>query len=619
MHENVLVGLAAVIVVGISAQWVAWRVRLPSILLLLFAGFMVGPVLGLLDPDALFGELLLPLVSLSVAIILFEGGLSLKFSELPKVGRAVLNLVSVGALTTWVIGSAAAYVLLGFELDLALLFGAIIIVTGPTVTGPLLRHVRPIAKLNSVLKWEGIAIDPLGVMFAVVVFEVLLAGELAGAPTLAATFIVKTVLIGGGIGVGMAAILVFLLRRFWVPDYLQSPVSLMLVVCAFAISDILQAESGLLTVTVMGMVLANQTSVPVKHIVQFKENLRVLLISGLFILLAARLKISDLEFFGLGTVIFILVLLFVARPAAAFLSTYRLGFSKNERLFISWLAPRGIVAAAMASVFALALAEAGHPQAEKLVPYTFFVIVSTVSVYGLSASAVARKLKVAQADPQGVVMLGAHSWARMIGEALQAEGFRVILVDTNRDNIRAARMIGLDNFYGNVLDEQTVHHLELDGVGRFLALTGNDEVNSLAVMQFTELFGRSEVYQLKTRHRAGGEDGAVSRHLLGRLLFKERATYSYLTLKFAEGATVKTTQLTPEFGYSDFLDEHGSSAIPIFLINSHHELTVYNLDSHLSPESGHTLISIVERPVAELSDVERPEAATAVEPSESAT
>ena len=183
MHEDVLTGLAAVIVVGIGAQWVAWRARLPSILLLLFAGFMVGPVFGLLDPDAIFGELLIPLVSLSVAIILFEGGLSLKFSELPKVGRAVLNLISVGAMTTWVIGSVAAYVLLGFELDLALLFGAIIVVTGPTVTGPLLRHVRPIAKLNSVLKWEGIAIDPLGVMFAVLVFEVILAGELVGVPT----------------------------------------------------------------------------------------------------------------------------------------------------------------------------------------------------------------------------------------------------------------------------------------------------------------------------------------------------------------------------------------------------------------------------------------------------
>jgi len=599
MHEDVLTGLAAVIVVGIGAQWVAWRARLPSILLLLFAGFMVGPVFGLLDPDAIFGELLIPLVSLSVAIILFEGGLSLKFSELPKVGRAVLNLISVGAMTTWVIGSVAAYVLLGFELDLALLFGAIIVVTGPTVTGPLLRHVRPIAKLNSVLKWEGIAIDPLGVMFAVLVFEVILAGELVGVPTLAATFIVKTVLIGAGIGVGTAAVLVFLLRRFWVPDYLQSPVSLMLVICAFVVSDSLQAESGLLTVTVMGMVLANQTSVPVKHIVEFKENLRVLLISGLFILLAARLKVSDLEFLGLGTVAFILVMLFVARPAAAFISTYRLGFSQNERLFISWLAPRGIVAAAMSSVFALALTEAGHPQAEKLVPYTFFVIISTVSVYGFSASAVARKLGVAQPDPQGVIMLGAHSWARMIGEALHKEDFRVILVDTNYENIRKARMAGLDTYYGNVLNEQTLQHLELDGIGRFLALTNNDEVNSLAVLQFTELFGRSEVYQLKTQHRSGGDNGAVARNLLGRLLFKERSTFPYLSEKFAAGAVVKTTHLTPEFDYRDFLHKYDSSPIPLFLINSHHELTIFNLDSHFAPESGHTLISIMELSVEE--------------------
>lgn len=595
MHHNLLISLAAVIVIGIGAQWFAWRVRLPSILFLLLAGFLVGPVFGVLDPDALFGALLIPVVSISVAIILFEGGLSLKFSELPKVGRAVLNLVSFGAMTTWLIGSAAAYLLLGFKWDLALLFGAIVVVTGPTVIGPLLRHVRPRAKLNSVLKWEGIAIDPLGAMLAVLVFEVLLAGELTGVTTLAATLIAKTILIGIVIGVAIAAILVFLLRRFWVPDYLQSPVALMLVLGAFVVSEILRAESGLLTVTIMGMVLANQKTVQVKHIVEFKENLRTLLISALFILLAARLNLSDLQFLGPGAAAFILILIFIARPAAAFISTWRLDFSWKERLFIGLVAPRGIVAAAMSSVFALALAEAGHPQAEQLVPYTFLVIISTVLVYGLSASAVARRLKVAQLDPQGVVILGAHKWARMIGEALQKQDFRVVLVDTNRENVRKARMAGLQTYYGNVLDDRTLHHLEFDGIGRFLALTNNDEINSLAVLQFTEFFGRSEVYQLHNEHH-DDDKWDLAKNLLGRLLFSERATFSYLSEKFAAGAAIKTTDITSEFDYEAFLQEHGPS-LPLFSIDSHHNLTVFTLDSDLSPEPGHILISLVEKPV----------------------
>jgi NhaP-type Na+/H+ or K+/H+ antiporter len=294
MVEHILLSLASIIVLGIGAEWLAWRLRLPSILLLLIFGIVVGPVTGFLNPDALFGDLLLPVVSIAVAIILFEGGLNLRISELRQVGGVVRNLITIGVLVTWLIGAGAAHFLLGLNFALALLLGAILVVSGPTVIMPLLRHLRPSGQVGSILKWEGIVIDPIGAILAVLVFEAILAGGFREAAAVTVIGLLKTILIGGGIGMLGAMIMVLLLRRFWIPDFLHGAVSLTLVIAVFAGSNLLQTDSGLLAATVMGIYLANQRTVSVRHIVRFKENLRVLLISGLFILLAARLQVSHL-------------------------------------------------------------------------------------------------------------------------------------------------------------------------------------------------------------------------------------------------------------------------------------------------------------------------------------
>ncbi|MFQ5798761.1 MAG: cation:proton antiporter, partial [Bacteroidota bacterium] len=320
MFEDLLIGLASIIVLGIVAQWLAWRLRLPSILLLLILGFIAGPVTGILNPDALLGDLLVPLVSVSVAVILFEGGLSLRIAELRETGSVVRNLISVGALVTWVISAGAAALILGLDFALAVLLGAILVVTGPTVIVPLLRQVRPVARVGSILKWEGILIDPMGAMLAVLVFEAILSGGFQEASTLAVMGVLKTVFIGGSVGALGAGVIILLLKRYWIPDYLHNAVSLMMVVSVFTASNFLQAESGLLAATLMGVVLANQKAVAVKHIIEFKENLRVLLISSLFILLAARLQVNDLNYIGASGLAFLGVLVLIARPAAVGLS-----------------------------------------------------------------------------------------------------------------------------------------------------------------------------------------------------------------------------------------------------------------------------------------------------------
>ena len=594
MAENLIVGLAIIIILGIGAEWLAWRLHLPSILLLLIFGFLAGPVVNLLDPDALFGNLLLPVVSLAVAIILFEGGLNLRIAELRKTGSVVRNLITIGILVTWLIGASAAYFILGLDIALAVLLGAILVVTGPTVIMPLLRYLRPSGQIGSILKWEGVVIDPIGAILAVIVFEVIVAGGKQETMTLVIFSLLKTVLFGGVIGVLGAIIVMQLLRRYWIPDFLHSVVTLMVVVAAFTASNLLQTDSGLLAVTVMGIVLANQKTVSVRHIMEFKENLRVLLISGLFIILAARLKMSDLAYISAGSLIFLAILMLVARPVSVVLSTLGSKLSWRERLFISWLAPRGIVAAAVSSVFALRLLEDGYPQAKLLVPLTFMIIIGTVVIYGLSASPLARWLKVAEPNPQGVLIVGGHSWARAIAHTLQEEGYKVLMVDANWANISAARMANVPTFYANILSQYAMDEIELNGIGRLMALTSDDQFNSLSALQFANVFGRAESYQLPPLESEEKEGrGTVSQHLRARLLFGPGMNYAYLNDRFTSGAVIKTTSLTEEFDYEGFKIYYGEKAIPLFLIDENGNLVIFTVDNPPRPRPGQKLISLI--------------------------
>lgn len=592
MGEHILVGLAGIIVLGIASQWLAWRLRLPSILLLLLAGFIAGSVTGLLDPDVLLGDLLSPIVAIAVALILFEGGLSLKMVELRQVGGVVRNLVTIGALITWLLAAGAAHFVLGLDAVLSLLLGAILVVTGPTVIMPLLRDIRPVGQVGTVVRWEGILIDPIGVTLAVLVFEAVFIGDLQRATVLTVIGFVETLVIGIVVGLITAALLTLFLRRYWIPDFLQTPVTVLMVVGAFALSEVLQPESGLLTATVMGIALANQRSVSVKHIVEFKENLGVMLISNLFIVLAARLRIEDIFRIGPEMILFVVVLVLVVRPLAVFVSTMRSPLNWRERLFVAWLAPRGIVAAATASIFGLELMHMGHPQAELLAPMTFTVIVVTVALYGLTAGPLARRLGITQSDPQGVLFVGAHGWARAMASVLQKRGYRVLLVDTNYDNVVAARMEGLPAHYGSILSEDTLAKLDLDGIGRLLALTPNEEVNSLAALRFSEIFERSEVYQLFCRQQLGEE--AIPRELRGRLLFGPGITFENLEARFSNGAVIRATPLTDKFTYEDFQALYNEAVLPLFLIDENGKLAVFAADKQPLPRRSQTVISLVE-------------------------
>ena len=589
MFEHLLISLSAVLVLGVSAQWLGWRLRLPSILLLLVFGILAGPVAGLIRPQEMLGPLLYPVVSLAVAVILFEGGLSLTVKEFRSVGGAALRLITVGALVSWLLVAWAGHYILGLDWPLAVLLGAVLVVTGPTVIVPMLHQIRPSGAVGPILKWEGIVIDPIGAMLAVLVFEVITSSD-APVPMIAGTLF-QTVAVGVVVGLAAAAVIVLLLKKDWVPDYLQNPVTLMLVVVAFALSNHLQDEAGLLAVTAMGFALANQKVVSVHHIIEFKENLRVMLLAGVFILLAASLQPSELAGLGWASAAFVAFLLLVVRPAAVFTATLGSGLKRQEKLFLAWLAPRGIVAAAVSSIFALRLTEAGQPGAEALVAVTFLVIIATVAVYGLTAGPLAKRLGLAKANPDGVLFLGGRFWVRRIAKFLKDEGFPVMIVDNSRRNVLAARMEGVPATYAGVFSDPVLDEVELGGLGKLLAVTSSDDSNSLVGLHFTRLFGRDQIFQLAPEEQ--GAAGEVGKHLRGRTLFGEGVNHSLLTQRFLGEWTLKKTRLSKEFGYADFLERYRDAAIPLFLVTESKRLQVFNLESPPSPQSGQALISLV--------------------------
>ena len=603
--------LAGVPLLGILAQWLAWRLRLPAILLLL--GF--GVLLGLfVRPDELLAQLtgadesvgpklLFPVVSLSVALILFEGGLTLKFSELKSAGSAVLRLVTIGAALTWVLASLAAWYLLDLDVRLATLLGAVLVVTGPTVVMPLLRHIRPARRIGSVLKWEGIVIDPIGAILAVLVFEQVFVSAGHASGTAATWHLAKTVAVGALGGVGVALLLAECLKRYWLPDFLHGGVFLTVALGAFVASNWLQPESGLVTVTLMGVVLANQRQIRVHHVLEFKEHLGILLISFLFIVLGSRLHVDDLLKVGPQGLLFLAVLILVIRPLAVFISTARSDLSLAERIFLGFLAPRGIVAASVASVFALRLAMLNSQdqefmaQVDQLVPLTFFVIVGTVAVYGLLAGPLARRLGLADPNPQGILFAGAEPWVREIAAVVHGEGYPVMLVDTNYANFAASQMAGLPADCSSILSEHVRDELDLSGVGRVLAMTANDEVNTLAAREFVHLFGRANVYQLASPHGGTGKRVSISERLRGRKLFGEQWHHDSLADRMARGSVVKKTQLTDSFTYDDFLQRYGPSALLLFVIGEDKGLTIRTSDDEASPRPGHTVIALVDEPL----------------------
>lgn len=549
MNSLLMFGLIGLI--GFFCQWLSQQVKLPAILFLLLSGILLGPVMEILDPNQLFGDVLFPFISLSVAVILFEGALTLKRKELKEIGTPVRRMVSVGVVINGAIMTVATHYLIGLSWSLSALFGAVMVVTGPTVIMPMLKTVRPLPKIADVLRWEGIVIDPIGALIAVLVYEWISVQHQAAEVSEVFTVFGSTVLVGMAVGLGVGYVFGVLLRHHWIPEKLHNYAALAVVCFAFAISDSMMHESGLLAVTVMGMLLANMKDVHINAILEFKEDLTIVFVSALFIVLAARLNFAGFEGIVLGAFILLLVMQFVARPLKVFASFLGSGFNWREKAMVAWIGPRGIVAAAVSAVFALRLEEMGVEQADLLVPLSFSIIIGTVVLQSLTARKVATWLKVAMPKTHGVVIIGANPFSIALARAFDKADVQTIVCDTNWDSLRAARHIGLNTYYGNPSSEHAEMHLNLSPYGMMLGLSGHFEHNVSLANVFDEDFGVRNVFVLRPNHSSERlHKHVVSPHARGRLLFTEPVTFSVLYQHFQNSGTVKMTELSENYPFA---------------------------------------------------------------------
>ena len=503
--------LAGLIILGILAQWVAWKLKTPAILPLILIGLLFGPFSTLISGDGgkwiepiwngqngLFpGESLYYFVSLAIAIILFEGGLTLRKSEVGVIGHVIVKLISVGAAVTFFGGGLAAHFIYGFSWQISFLFSSLIIVTGPTVISPILRNIPLKKDISSILKWEGILIDPIGALIAVLVFEFI---RVEGGQDFTQTALLEfaKILISGSIfGFAFANALAFLIKRNIIPHYLLNVFTLASVLGVFVLADIFAHESGLLAVVIMGMVMGNKNLPNIKELLYFKESLSVLLVSILFILLAANIEIEELLLiYNWKAVLLFGIVGFLIRPLGVILSSLGSDLKINEIAFISWVGPRGIVAAGIASLFGLKLVQEGVEGAEYITPLVFMIVLFSVLLNAATARLFAQLVGVFIKNSEGILIIGASNVSRLIGKYLQDNKRHVVLVDNNSDNVKKARDMGLEAIVGSVYSDDLMDNIELNDVGYLMAITGNSDINRTAINKFKKQFGERGSYRV---------------------------------------------------------------------------------------------------------------------------
>jgi NhaP-type Na+/H+ or K+/H+ antiporter len=588
MHEHIILGLTTICIVGAFAQWLGWKLRLPPIIFLLVAGFAIGPITGFVHPDKVFGDLLFPMISLAVSIILFEGGLTLNLSELKQSGKTIWRLILIGGLIGWVLGGLSAYYFLKFPPGLSALTGAILIITGPTVIAPMLRVIRPGGKIGDVAKWEGIVNDPIGALIAVLVYEAMLLGRIE--PSMIALELLKTIALGTLISFTAAGILILLETKRIIPKYLQNFVILAFVFGTFALSNHFQAESGLLSVTLFGVILANQSYFQVSHVIEFKENLRVLIISGLFVVLAARLEWTSFQLLEIGSFLFLASLILVVRPAVVLLSTLGTNLKWNEKVFLMLVAPRGIVVVALTSIVALSLEKNDFQLAQQFFAEILFVVLGTVLVYGSLATWISQKIGISNVDPQGVLFVGAHSWARRMAKELKALGLPVFMIDSNEHSVETAQNLGIPAASGNVFSEEFLDQIDFSEMGHMIALTANDEVNAFAESTLSGYMADPLIYHLKPGKLAKTPFGGSKKITP---LFSESIDFQKLEELFGHGAKFKTKTLAKDYKWSNFLKEHASDGLPLFCVFANRKVSVFNSRKPPQPKEGDTILFIL--------------------------
>lgn len=524
-----------------------WRLRTPAIVFLLLGGFVFGSFFGFIQPDAAFGDLVKPVVAIAVAIILFEGSLNLNFKEIHEARRAIKQIVLVGAPVGWLLTALGAHYIGGLSWPVAIVFGGLLIVTGPTVIMPLLKHARLNTRVGSILKWEGIINDPIGVIFAVLAYEYFLLSNVDFSAT-EFSFHMGGILLAITIGsfvIGWA--LAKIMNHGWVPEFLKAPFLLSVVVVIFVLCNALLHESGLIAVTILGVVLANQNVTSIDDLKKFKESMTILLVSSVFIVLTAELDpalLMNIDWRGFA---FIAALLFVIRPVVIAISSIGAKMNWKEVTLVGLIAPRGVVCAAIAGVMGPLMVSAGYPDGEKMLPLAFAIVLLTVFIHGLAAKPLGRVLGLAFPQKDGIIIVGATAWTIQFAQLLKERGLDVMIVDRVWHRLRDARLADLPIYYGEILSEETEHYLEFNKYNTLLAATDNPAYNALICSKYAHEMGRERVFQISADDEDDHERQQIADTVRGRTLAYEGLGYwDFITL-FQQGWRFRATKVNADF------------------------------------------------------------------------
>ncbi|PID22000.1 sodium:proton exchanger [Sporosarcina sp. P3] len=599
MEEAALISIVAILALGIFSQWLAWKIQWPSIFIMSIAGLLIGPIFGWVNPEVALDELYSPLISLAVAIILFEGSSNLDFREIKGISKSVFRVVTLGAFLAWILGSITAHFIAGLTWEVSFIIGGLFVVTGPTVIIPLLRNAKLKARTAAVLKWEGIIVDPAGPLLALFAYEVI---KVVTNEHLSINYLLN--FFGGAalaalLGLAMGLLISVMANKGQFPEYLKSPVILAFVLLCFTMAEIIMHETGMLAVTVMGLVLGRTKRYvsSIGNVGHFVENVSVMLTSTVFILLTASLGRETIsQIFTLPIIGFVLVMLFVVRPLSIWISTVGTELVWREKLLLGWIAPRGIVALTVAGYFAATLAEDGYEEATLLTALTFALVFITVTAHGFTLGPLAKKLNLASNEPPGVLIVGASSFSIALASQLKEMKIPVLIVDPSQGRLRPATEAGIDTFTGQMLSERSRFSIDLAPYDTIISMTGDASYNALITQSFAPEFGFSNTFSLTAVSNHTMSKSALPISLKAHLLFEEEATFPELNRKINTDYEIGLYEwegTETDLAFKEIIPE---TATALFVKKKNDTLVFATLQKKISLDAGDQLVVMKLKP-----------------------
>lgn len=593
MVPSILLEVMLVLLLGIGSQWLAWHFRLPAIVVMSVVGLVIGPIFGFMNPEDDFGNLYGPIITVAVAIILFEASLNLNFKELRGLGKPIFRITTVGAFIAWILGSLTAHYIAGLSWAVAFVIGGLFIVTGPTVILPLLRQSKLKPRAAKILKWEGIIVDPIGALLAVFAFEIIafFTAQNPDGSDLILFFAASifAALLGWACGRGIG----WMFETGNIPEFLKSPGVFTVVIVCFTVADEIMHETGLLAVTAMGITLANMGISSVADMRHFKENMSMLLISAIFIMLTASLQVETLlEIFQPRILGYVILMMFIVRPLSIFISTIGTDLSLNEKLLAGWIAPRGIVALTVSSYFASILTDAGYEGASLITTLTFGLVFFTVVAHGFSIGWLAKKLHLSMEGRPGTIIVGSNDFTVELAKSLMKVKAPVIIVDSSWERLRMTRENGIAFYHGEMLSEQTEYHLDTTPYEYLITATEFHSYNALVCTTFMPEYGRTNVYKSSPYVMLDKNSDDIVDKIGGKVLFKEEITMDELRNRIHSGYVFRQTTITAQYGYGQYVNDRDEETVLIYILKPSGKMYYYSDDMKVTPESNDIVVSL---------------------------